>query len=219
MIIDGLVNIEGGHQTQSVAYLYSPHVDDRSTIQTPAQIEIIHSVLDGDTYSAIANISSLSIIQNPNYELRAAITESEIEDEWLGLPTVDDAQRYNSEHAIDLSDKSDQVEMEFTIDNFVNTDHAELILYIQDTSTNEVINTARLDLNTTIVSLNDHEYDGIFEMYPNPANDQLTIELEDVHFDGDASVRLINSFGQTVFENVRNINGDYDRLQFQSQQI
>ena len=100
------------------------------------------------------------------------------------------------------------------IDNFVNTDHAELILYIQDTSTNEVINTTVLDLNTTIVSIHDHEFDGIFEMYPNPANDELTIELEGVNFDGDASIRFINSFGQVAYEKVRNINGEYDRLQF-----
>ncbi len=197
MMIDGVVKLTGGHQTLSVASLYIDDINKRYITKSSTQLEVIQSKLEGNTYNAVVSVNSLSKIQNPNYELRASIIESHIEDEWLGIPTVDEAQRYYSDHPLDLSDGSDMVTLSFTLDDVLNTDNTEMVVYIQDVSTNEVINATLIDINLDLTSITEIKSAPSFAITPNPTSDLVNIQINNL--DNEALIlEVINPVGQLI---------------------
>lgn len=197
MIIDGVVKLSGGHQTESVAGLYVDDINARSSTLTPAYLEVSHSKLEGNTYNASVDVYSPSNILNPNYELRASIIESGIEDEWLGIPTVDEAQRYYSDNPIDLSNGSAKVDLSFTLEDVLDLNHVDMVLYVQDVSTNEVMNSTVIDINTLITSTQETLNSVEINISPNPASDFIEFNF-DSFANKHRSIELINMLGQLV---------------------
>ena len=71
--------------------------------------------------------------------------------------------------------------------------------------------TSTTDTSTASIDLLD--LDQLVTIYPNPANDHLTVKL-DQGFEGDVHITLINSLGQTVQDQVRLISGAKTRTTF-----
>ena len=168
MMIDGVTKITGGHQTQSVAHLYIDDINARINTPSVVDIDVIESKLEGVSFNSMVRITSPSLMLNPNFELRASIIESHIEDEWLNIPTVDETQRYYSDHLIDLSESLDIVHLSFSLDEVLNLDNAELVLYVQDISNNQVLNATVIDVNAEITKVEETKSKLSFWLKPKP---------------------------------------------------
>ncbi len=199
VMIDGLAKITGGHQSQSVVDQYLPDVDERAAQGSPVSFEFTHADLNTGIYDVTVKVNSLSPIQNPNLKLYAVIVESEIQEDWLGLTQLDFTERAMAEATINLSSNSDELSFQFSLDPMINTDHTELTVFVQDMESLEIWNGSVIHLNTKITSTEEEIYDPLFEVYPNPFSNEFFIKLE-LDSPQDLSIRLLNVFGQAVFQ-------------------
>lgn len=204
VVFDGLVDITGGDQTQSVVDLYIPEVNIREAVGSPVNIEFYYNNLSGSTYDVTIDVRSESPIQNPNLELFAVVTESEIPEDWLGLSKVDYVNRYLQSSSIGLGNQYARTSFEFNIDAFVNTDHTELIVFVQDTESGEIWNGAVIDINS-LVDTEEDIYEPDFTVYPNPVSDDLFVKFDLQQKPQHFSIRLLDNTGQILsFQEIDN---------------
>ena len=195
---DGIRTVTGGHQTLSVVNLYLPEVDAREATDSPVEIDFNYSEFNGTDYSAQVILKSETAIQNPHLQVVAVVTESEIPEDWLGLTKVDYVDRYYASQSVDLSSNFHSANFQFDIEGFINPDHAELVVFVQDTLSKEIWNGTSIDLNTIIDDTNEELYRPDFSIYPNPASDALFVKFDLHRAVEDFSVALMDGLGRVV---------------------
>jgi len=197
VVFDGLVDVTGGDQTSSVVDLYIPVMNIREAIGSPVGIDFYYNNLTGNTYDVTVDVSSATVIQNPNLELVAVVTESEIAEDWLGLSKVDYVDRYFASSSISLGNQFDRKSFEFTIDAAVNLDHTELIVFVQDTESGEIWNGNVIDVNS-LVDTKEAIYRPDFTVYPNPVSDDLYVKFDLQQRPNDFSIQLLDGMGRVI---------------------
>jgi len=84
----------------------------------------------------------------------------------------------------------------------------EVIVWLQNSSTGEVIN-AQIATITDVLSVEEQDVVSAFSMYPNPANNNVNIRFTPVKA-GYTSLEVVNTLGQVVFNrDLGNIGGQY----------
>ena len=144
------VVVNGSH-TESMYSVYKPIVDARIEVDADFTLNIFGSN-SGDEYSTIVRLQNVGNYSGENISLRYTLTESEIEYSWqdqtvlnftnrLMVPDFDgvDLSNYN------LSELTD-IEFDFTFNNAWNDQHCELVVFIQDDDTKEVLQTNKIAL-------------------------------------------------------------------------
>jgi PKD repeat protein len=148
----------GGDHTQSLYSTYKPKVDARIVMDSDLTLDIF-GTNDGDDYDITLRIQDVNSYSGTNLWLRFALTESEIDYVWQGMDEVNFVNRlmvpdHNGTDlsAYDLSSLTDIV-ISFTFDNTWVSDHCELVAFIQDDDTQEVLQSQKVALDDLIPPL------------------------------------------------------------------
>jgi thiol-disulfide isomerase/thioredoxin len=194
VMFDGVDGFIGGSATQSMYEDYIPFVQARMAIASDASVSIQNVGLTDLTLTANIILNSASPIQNGSLVLHSVLTETDISHPWQNQDKVDFAERAMYQGAygtpVDLSDKTETVPITFTLSPSWNKEKLEIVTYLQDTTSKEVINGNKFSL--MMVGIN--EPDVRIEIYPNPASEYFRITAEAQI----EKVELFNSTGQLV---------------------
>jgi hypothetical protein len=194
VLFDGIDGIIGGSGTQSLYDEYLPYVESRMAIAADASVTFDDLNLVDSTITVNIILNSASPIQKSSLVLHTYITETHIPHSWLGLDYVDFVQRDVFRGAsgvnIDLSDKTETIAVTMTRSALWNRENLELVSYIQDTITQEILNGNKI----TLKSLGINAPDVIMNIYPNPASDFFRITSEKLI----ENIDMFSSSGQLV---------------------
>jgi hypothetical protein len=193
-MFDGVDGFIGGSASQSMYEEYIPFIQARMAIASDASVSIQNVGLTDLTLTANIILNSASPIQNGSLVLHAVLTETDIPDPWLNQDKVDFVERAMYQGAygtpVDLSDKTETVPITFTLSPSWNKEKLELVTYLQDTISKEVINGNKFSL--MMVGIN--EPDVRMEIYPNPASENFRLSSEKQI----EKVEMFNSTGQLI---------------------
>jgi hypothetical protein len=194
VMFDGVDGFIGGSASQSMYEEYIPFIQARMAIASDASVSIQNVGLTDLTLTANIILNSASPIQNGSLVLHAVLTETDIPDPWLNQDKVDFVERAMYQGAygtpVDLSDKTETVPITFTLSPSWNKEKLELVTYLQDTISKEVINGNKFSL--MMVGIN--EPDVRMEIYPNPASENFRLSSEKQI----EKVEMFNSTGQLI---------------------
>jgi len=176
-IFDGQSKFLGGSETtlyNEYLQIYETNID----IKTGVDINIsqTHS---NNQYSVNVELNKVGPIADDNLAVYLVLTESNIAYSWQGLPELDFVQRLTLPDAngqiVDLSNNTNlTIPFTFQLDNTWTND-LELIAFVQNKTTKEVLNTAKLSLsNSSGITATDNLSNKI-KIYPNPTSKWLII--------------------------------------------
>lgn len=135
----------GGSSSQSMYSNYLPIVTARMGIQTSFTVEIGGENTSGDDYEITVRVDKVGEYDNSDLTVRFTLTESHIPYNWLGQSEVNFVNRLmEPDHNgvdIELVDEGDYEELtfSFTFDNTWDFDNCELVAFVQDDATKEVL--------------------------------------------------------------------------------
>lgn len=140
----------GGSHTQSMYSNYLPLVNARMEIQTDFVLEISGSV-NGDEYNVYVNVEKVGDYSGTNLKLRFAVTESNIQYSWQGQSEFNfvcrDMVPDQNGTSVDFSNTDNvDVPLSFVFDNSWVAEECELIAFLQDDATKEVLHCAKVML-------------------------------------------------------------------------
>lgn len=208
-IFDGVVRYVGGSASQSLFSAFLPVVQQREVIKTPVAIEIF-GTQDRQNYNLQVKINKTGRIIRPNLVLHVAITESEIAYTWHGqthfsfvnrnmIPGLDGT----PVDLMNLDMPFIEVELPLIMGETWVHEHCELVAWVQDLDTKEVLQAAKVLLSDLQEPVSNY-VDGVSPVqtalngnYPNPFNPETNISFgikEAVH----VSLEIYNLKGQLV---------------------
>lgn len=139
---DGIEEFEGGSTNESMYPYYLPIYQERIAIPSDFTIEIFgqHDGLDYDVQLIVTK-------ENGDYSdltIQLALTESQIEYSWQGQDELNYVERLMAPDyqgtVVDFSDKdADTLFLQFTMDAEWVADNCELVAFVQDESTKEIL--------------------------------------------------------------------------------
>lgn len=202
MMFDGVLSYVGGTHSTSLYSDYLPLVDKRLAIASPVQLSFGPMQLQGNDVSAPVTITSLSPVRNNNLVMHAVLTESHIPENWQDQTELNEAARlmYGGAEgvAIDLADKSDMKEVQFTLSSGWVQANLQLVAWVQDTVTKEIFGGEK-GFSVGLEELNR----GKMQLYPNPASAMTRFpQLEN------GEVTIYDLTGKEIIR-LAGINGNY----------
>lgn len=179
---DGVLDYAGGSSTESVYDEFYPRYLIRSEIPSLFVLEAYHYHLIDNTHELNINIEMVDEYPFPEHQLvvHAVVTESHIEEEWGG--GVMDELNYvcrdmiPDQHGTVLAldaNNTQNLTLDFAIPEDYNTDHLEVIVFVQDNNTKEVLQGTISHMSITDVN-HEQTLDKV-NIYPNPAHSKLNI--------------------------------------------
>lgn len=148
---DGRSPVVGGSHTQTMYPQYIAKVNSRMTVPTSFLLAITGSE-DGDNYTINVNVQKVAAYQTENIKLHLALTESNIAYNWQGMDEVNFVSRIMvpnlSGTLITMATgETLDVPLSFTFNNSWVKDNCELIAWVQNNSTKEVMHCTKIALN------------------------------------------------------------------------
>ena len=213
-IFDGIErNTEGSHN-QSLYSSYLPIYNQRKAINTAFQIEI----LSDSTYYPYFNIDVLlqktAPISYENLVLHVVLTQSNIMTDWQGQDHLNfvEYQMLPDENGtfINFSD-TDSLSVPFNFYFFETTEDFELVAFIQDAETKEILQGTKVPVTDLETSINEITTSNIktrlLGNYPNPfiiggfeqIGTSISYQLDD-KCNENSSIKIFNIKGQLVKE-------------------
>jgi len=140
---DGLLSVVGGSATQSMYSSYLPKYQQRIVIPSSFAISVCGDHV-GSTYDVTITMEKLATYTGTNLKAHLCITETDIPYSWQNQTTIDYCMRdmvpTDEGTSISFSGSSViELDLSFTLDNTWETDNCELIAFIQDDDTKEVL--------------------------------------------------------------------------------
>ena len=220
-VFDGVLKNTDGDHTESLYSVYLPLYEERKEIKSAFRMELYgENYFLNYTFEII--VEKLAEIQNHDLTLQVIVTESNIDESWQGMDHLNYVERTmlpDSDGTIlDFSSNDSlNVQLESNFLSLWNSENCELIAFIQDETTKEILQAAKVafpDLQPPPV-VADNEFiqdtNKIFlENYPNPFKNSTTIRYQipggKVH---NSSIKIYNLKGQLVknFDNLTTSRG------------
>ncbi len=175
---DGGSDVVGGSHTVSSYSAYYPIVDDRIT--KPSWFELNIDVNNGflpDDYTVEITANKIYDYAGTNMSIFLALTESNIAYSWQGMDQLDYVCRAmypGSAGTPTTFNLNEPVVLDYTINVTYPIENCELVAFIQDVDTKEVMQTIKVNI-ADIVGINSigEKYTKI---YPNPATNNVTVQ-------------------------------------------
>lgn len=154
--IDGSQEVVGGTgATGTMFATYLPIVEARAALPTPITVEIQNPQVAGNVFTANVVVGTVGAVSATDLVLHAAVTESEIANNWQGMTELNHVERamFPNENGtpLNLSSKSQTVPVTFTIGSGWNPEHLELVVFVQSVGSKEIYNGAKLDVPAIVV--------------------------------------------------------------------
>ncbi len=147
--------VVGGSHTQSKYSAYKPIVDARIDMDSDFTLDI-YGIDDGDDYTITIRIQDVGGYSGSNVKLRFALTESDIQYSWQGQTEVNFVNRlmvpdHNGTDlsGYDLSQITD-IELDFTFNSSWDDENCELVAFLQDDDSQEVLQSQKVALNSLL---------------------------------------------------------------------
>ncbi len=194
---DGGSDVVGGSATQSLYTTYYPLVDNR--IMEPSWFNVDLDIITTNEVDFDVTITAEKIYEysGTNMSVFLALTESDIAYNWQGMNVLDFVCR--DMYPGSLGTPTDftldvPVEINFSINVPYDIDNCELVAFVQDVNTKEVMQTKKINLGQ-VVGMNElgEKYT---KVYPNPTSDNVTIEAASKI----KHIRFFNISGQKVYD-------------------
>ena len=175
-LFDGANRIEGGNATQSLYSAYAPIVDNRLALSSIFDINL-NVVATSETDFSVT-VSATNIYEYPlgNTSVHLALTESNIEFTWQNQSHLDYVCRemYPDAGGTFTTFVFDEmVTLEYSINVPYEINNCELVAFIQDMDSQEVLQTTKVNLGQAVGISELNEKNAC--VYPNPATDNVTI--------------------------------------------
>jgi len=194
-IADGSIFLSGGSGTTSLYSTYLPWYDTRMARNSIHDIDMTIVKTGVDSYTATIVASQNFDTYPSNLYLRTALTESEIAYNWQNQTELHwvcrDMYPNATGTALDFSSVSSQtVTINFSTAGYV-ADNCEFVAFVQYDGNYDVTRASVIDLST-VVGVEETNTTS-WTVYPNPANDQITIAgMEKAQYE------IVNINGQVV---------------------
>lgn len=185
-VFDGLAQFVGGSATQSMYANYLPLYEARKEIRSAFSTDIYGGIVTDEDYTVLVSIDKLAPAMNEHVVLHVGLTESEIPENWQGQDHLNFVNRLMIPDAsgtvVDVVNNSFiEVEHTFTIDPSWDVMHCELVYFLQDTDTKEILQGGKVMVNDLIpVGIDETiEENGIVvhNIYPNPFSNETNINF------------------------------------------
>jgi hypothetical protein len=185
-VFDGVISYVGGNATSSIYTSYLPIYESRKEIKTAFSCNIYGENVGGTDYQVKATVDVLGPAMNQNVVLHIGLTESEIPETWFVMDHLNFVTRlmlpdYNGTAVDIVNNTYVEVDETFTIDPSWDVNHCELVYFLQDTETQEILQGGKVMVNDLIpVGIDENlEENGIAitNIYPNPFSNITNINF------------------------------------------
>ncbi len=198
---DGIDGFSGGNASESIYDAYVPYYEDRIDIRSLFDLTLdVQLTGRSHSFDVEAHVEQLCDYTSSDMVLHLVLTESHIPENWLGMTEVNFVCRemYPNQYgqSLDLENNGDQEDHSYEIEvpeNYV-IENCELVAFIQDNETKEVLNTVNIHLGQVVGVAEEGEL--FTRIYPNPVSDHFTIQSESTM----KHVSIFNLSGQKVYE-------------------
>lgn len=149
---DGIISVTGGSGSSSLYGTYLPKVNQRNAILSDFTINLTFNNT-GNSYQAAATVVNVGGSTASNLVLQAVVTESNLPIPW-GLTSVQDFTNRlmvpnQNGTSLSISGGGTQiVPLNFTMEDFWDSDHCELIVFVQNNTTKEILQGTKISLDT-----------------------------------------------------------------------
>lgn len=185
-VFDGVISFVGGSATQSMYPNYLPIFEGRADIRTAFEVGLYGSMTSPGEYTVLGTISKLGPAMNQNVVLHIVLTESHIPESWQGQDHLNFVTRLmmpdENGTVVDVA-ANDYIEVEesFTMDGTWVLDECELVYFLQDTDTKEILQGGKVMVTDLIpVGISDELTENgiaIQNIYPNPFSNSTNISF------------------------------------------
>jgi len=179
-VFDGLTSYVGGSNTQSLYSTYLPLVEDREDVKVGVGIVFTTTTTERG-YHVVVTLMKYGPVIGNNFVLHFAVTESDIAYSWQGQSKLDFVERLMLPDAygtpVDIANNNTIVlNYDFDIDSTWNEDNLEVVAFVQNLDTKEIMNGHKemlqyVGIGETIAN------DISFTTYPNPVSESATISF------------------------------------------
>jgi len=196
---DGVISHVGGSNTVSMYETYLPSYINRSAKVSLFNLGITGQYpVGGNNFNLEVTAENIYPYPGTNLVLHVICTESEIQENWQGQTELNfvcrDMLPNQNGTPLNFSGNPNQ-SFNFQLNPGTwNIENLELVAFIQDNTTKEILQGAKFDLGT-LVGIDENSNTAQVKISPNPASQWISITAkENIN-----SVRLINQLGQTQF--------------------
>jgi hypothetical protein len=186
-VFDGIKKLVGGDHNNSLYPSYLPLYESQYAIKTAFGVTISDGIRTGNDYSLTVKVDRYgeTPFSTSNLVLHLALTQSHIMVNWQGQNHLEFVSRAMVPSAagtpINLQTAT-QVTVPLTFSynpawgGDLDTDY-ELVAWVQDLTTKEVVDAHKVDLQSILVGIKDPGSSmALLKVYPNPVKDILTVE-------------------------------------------
>ncbi len=187
-VFDGIIFLAAGDPSYSLYEDYLPRYNIRNAVPSSFTIDL-SGVEIGLDYTVSLTANKVASTSSTNMVLHLVLTESQIAEEWQGQTELNFVERlmipdqYGT--ALDFSTGDTQtVDLEFTLDLGWASGNCELVAFIQDNDSKEILQGTKIALSELQPLAVDNFSKNLpisFQLqqnYPNPFNASTTIEYE-----------------------------------------
>jgi len=158
---DGILNVPGGDHTTSLYPQYLNRYNQRKAIMSSFAIDVTGETSGFTDFFTEITIEKVASSTASNLKLHVVVTESEIEENWQGMTELNYVERLMAPNQygtdMDFSDNDTQiVNIDFTIEDSWVYEHCELVVFLQDNSTKEILQGFKMPL-TDFGPANDYD--------------------------------------------------------------
>ncbi len=174
---------------------------ERLATPTSFSVSLDMNLADESILSGYINLEKVAEYEGQNLRLHVALTESNIPDAWYGEEEVSNAVRtmnnFGQGEMIDFS-SGDMQEHEFTfyLDSTWVVENCEIIFFLQDYDTKEVLQGDAVDVEP-LLSVSSYDKVQLGQIVPNPVNNEFAIQTND--FNTISEVQIFDFAGKEVY--------------------
>jgi hypothetical protein len=187
-VFDGIILLAAGDPSYSLYEDYLPRYNVRNAVPSSFNMDLSGEEIGLD-YAVSVTANKVAPTSSTNIVLHLVLTESQIAEEWQGQTELNFVERlmipdqYGT--ALDFSTGDAQtVNLGFTLDPGWASSNCELVAFIQDNNSKEILQGTKVNL-TEMEALEVEKFTNtipeffhLYQNYPNPFNASTTIQYE-----------------------------------------
>jgi len=149
---DGVLAYPGGDHTVSLYPQYLPKYNQRKAVMSSYTIEVVGETAGFSDYFTTITLEKVAASTASNIKLHVVVTESGIEENWQGMSELHYVERLMAPDqygtAVDFSSNDTQVvNVDFSIDDSWDYENCELVVFMQNNSTKEILQGFKMPLS------------------------------------------------------------------------